>query len=283
MWTNQRAHYDSMVAKRSSKRREESPIYDVQLYHNNVKRFMIDTFAPRRGALLDLATGRGGDIAKWIQADLRYVKGYDLSPEEISEARRRLQSYDLKGTSIEFDVTDRIGLRKFVDPKGPFDVATCMFAAQYFYRSMETLDAFLENVSANLRDGGYFIGTVPDGKRILKLLNQKDAYESPYLRITRRFQGEPKGPFGNAIDFSLVGTVTEGGAPEYLAFFTPFKELAAKHGLLPVADYDGPPGMFEAADGRREVFKHFHGVSTDPDKRKISSIFCAFAFQKKRW
>jgi len=282
MWKNQQDHYDSMVAKRSSKRREESPLYDVQRYHNDIKRFMISTFAPPGGSLLDLATGRGGDISKWVHAGLRYVKGYDLSPEEISEARRRLLSYDTKGTTIEFETTDRIGSRRFMDPRGPYDVVACMFALQYFYRSQETLDALLENVSMNLREGGYFVGTVPDGKRILKFLNKRDVHESPYLRVTRRFQGEPKGPFGNAIDFSLIGTVTEGGAPEYLAFFTPFKELAAKHGLLPVVDYDGPPGTFES-DDRREAFKHFKGISDDPDKRNISSIFCAFAFQKRRW
>jgi mRNA (guanine-N7-)-methyltransferase len=281
MWKNQQRHYDAMVAQRSGKRREESPLYDVQKYHNEVKRFLINTFAPRQGTLLDLATGRGGDIAKWTHAGLRYVKAYDLSPAEIAEARRRLQSYDTKGTTIEFETTDRIGLRSFQDPKGPFDVVSCMFAAQYFYKSTETLEALLENVSKNLRDGGYFIGTVPDGKRILKLLDRKDLYESPYLRIVRRFQGEPRGPFGNAIEFSLVGTVTEGGAPEYLAFFTPLKELAARHGLVPVVDYDGPPGMFEPGD-RSEAFKHFQGASlNDPDKREISSIFCAFAFQKR--
>lgn len=280
MWKNQRDHYDSMVAKRSSKRREESPVYDVQRHHNDIKRFMIGTFARRGGSLLDLATGRGGDIAKWISSGLRYIKGYDLSPKEIAEARTRLQSYDSKGTTIEFEVTERIGMRTFVDSKGPFDVVACMFAIQYFYESMETLENVLENVSRNLSDGGYFIGTVPDGKRILKLLDRKDVYESPYLRIVRRFQGEPRGPFGNAIEFSLVGTVTEGGAPEYLAFFTPFKELAARHGLVPVVDYhDG--SFFEPGD-RSEVFKHFLGASLDdPKKREISSIFCAFAFQKR--
>lgn len=281
MWTNQRAHYDAVVSKRSGKRREDSPIYDVQRYHNDIKRYLISTFSLRGGSLIDFATGRGGDLSKWVQAGLRYVKGYDLSPEEIAEARRRLASYDTKGTIVEFEATERIGSRRFADPKGPFDVISCMFALQYFYKSQETLDALLENVSMNLREGGYFVGTVPDGKRILKILDRKDAYENAYMRIVKRFQGEPRSPFGNAIEFSLAGTVTEGGAPEYLAFFTPLKELAAKHGLVPVFDYDGPPGMFEPADVR-ETFKHFQGVQTnDPDKRKISSIFCAFAFQKR--
>lgn len=39
--------------------------------------------------LLDLACGRGGDIWKWIDAGIKRVKGVDLSPGEIVEARKR--------------------------------------------------------------------------------------------------------------------------------------------------------------------------------------------------
>lgn len=46
-------------------------------------------FAGGAGRLLDLACGRGGDIWKWIDAGIGYVKGVDLSPGEIEEARKR--------------------------------------------------------------------------------------------------------------------------------------------------------------------------------------------------
>jgi hypothetical protein len=36
-----------------------------------------------------LACGRGGDIWKWIDAGITVVKGIDLSPGEIEEARKR--------------------------------------------------------------------------------------------------------------------------------------------------------------------------------------------------
>jgi len=46
-------------------------------------------FAGGADGLLDLACGRGGDIWKWIDAGIDYVKGVDLSPGEIEEAQKR--------------------------------------------------------------------------------------------------------------------------------------------------------------------------------------------------
>ena len=46
-------------------------------------------FAGDAESLLDLACGRGGDIWKWIDAGILHVKGVDLSPGEIAEARKR--------------------------------------------------------------------------------------------------------------------------------------------------------------------------------------------------
>lgn len=46
-------------------------------------------FASGAGSLLDFACGRGGDIWKWIDAGIPVVKGVDLSPGEIEEARKR--------------------------------------------------------------------------------------------------------------------------------------------------------------------------------------------------
>jgi 2-polyprenyl-3-methyl-5-hydroxy-6-metoxy-1,4-benzoquinol methylase len=46
-------------------------------------------FANGAESLLDFACGRGGDIWKWIDAGITVVKGIDLSPGEIEEARKR--------------------------------------------------------------------------------------------------------------------------------------------------------------------------------------------------
>jgi hypothetical protein len=49
-----------------------------------------------------------------------------------------------------------------------FDVVSCMYAIHYMMDNEDTLDAFLRNVSENLLDQGYFIGTCLDGMAILR-------------------------------------------------------------------------------------------------------------------
>lgn len=49
-----------------------------------------------------------------------------------------------------------------------FDVVACMYAIHYMMDTENALDAFLRNVSENLLDQGYFIGTCLDGMSVLK-------------------------------------------------------------------------------------------------------------------
>ena len=54
-----------------------------------------------------------------------------------------------------------------------FDLITCMYAIHYMMTNETTLDNFLRNVSENLIDQGYFIGTCLDGMEIIKELGSK--------------------------------------------------------------------------------------------------------------
>ena len=50
----------------------------------------------------------------------------------------------------------------------PFDLVSCQFAIHYFFKSMDTLDAFCYNVDKQLKTGGYFMGTCLDGHLVNK-------------------------------------------------------------------------------------------------------------------
>ena len=49
-----------------------------------------------------------------------------------------------------------------------FNLITCMYSIHYFLDNENKLNTFLQNVSENLRDQGYFIGTFLDGYNLLK-------------------------------------------------------------------------------------------------------------------
>ena len=54
-----------------------------------------------------------------------------------------------------------------------YDLITCMYAIHYMMNDETSLDNFLRNVSENLLDQGYFIGTCLDGMEILKALGHQ--------------------------------------------------------------------------------------------------------------
>jgi hypothetical protein len=69
---------------------------------------------------------------------------------------------------------------------------------------------FLANVSLNLKDGGYFIGTVPDGKRVNDCSysrGRRGTYNSQMLRVEARWQGQPA-CFGSPYICAIGDTVT---------------------------------------------------------------------------
>ncbi len=242
--------------------------------------------------MLDLACGRGGDIWKWIDSKIKYVKGIDLSPGEVEEARQRYEEARGKHrntsllTHCEFLDTPNLGLEEWKEPQ-QYDVVTCMFALHYFFVSEAALKQFLHNVSINLKDGGYFIGTVPDGKRINECIKSSKMYNSPMLKIEARWEGSPS-TFGSAYVCAIGDTVTGGekgteGSLEYLVYRNVLQGVAARFGLKPVLQYNDEEleGMFDAED-HGQLLKHFapRFPQSDPSLEKASALFTAFAFQK---
>lgn len=59
-----------------------------------------------------------------------------------------------------------------------FDLVTCMFAAHYFFDSLQRLRNFAANVANQLRTGGHFVMTCLDGGRVMEKLSGKARGES---------------------------------------------------------------------------------------------------------
>jgi mRNA (guanine-N7-)-methyltransferase len=68
----------------ADKQREGGDAAPVKKYHNTVKRLLLRQFASDKERLLDLACGRGGDLLKWIDCGLKYVRGYDIAEQEVN-------------------------------------------------------------------------------------------------------------------------------------------------------------------------------------------------------
>eukprot|EP01043_Picozoa_sp_COSAG02_P034725 COSAG02_NODE_2444_length_8852_cov_3.142008_7_plen_844_part_01 len=294
----------------------------LRQYHNNIKRKLIAFFAHgARGAkVLDLCAGRGGDLHKWADAGVGFLLGLDLSQVQCEEANRRF--HQMKSQSrgpgyhmhAQFRQEQCLGkdVRQFFaevgDPTEQFALVSCMFALHYFFASESILQTFLATVAANLREGGIFLGCLPDGERIERLIEHSGdkstgIFSNGMLTLHKQWIGEAT-PFGSYCKFALIDTVTDDvagdeGSEEPLAKLYPFLEqMARKAGLELISSYS----CNSRAQASRELeelldhgdvqsgaaFKHFSpnfskSAGVDRELRALeeaSKVYATFVFRK---
>lgn len=243
-----KAHYDAHAKSTSRRERAQGPLFELKKFHNAQKRDLIVTYG--KCALLDLGCGRGGDIGKWIDAGIQSVMGLDMSGEELDEARRRLRG--MRGAGAyefqQFDLREGAWLSPRTDPRpdilGAFSprvkygAITSMFSLHYFFDRETSLRNVLQTVQHNIEPGGYFVGTVPDGKRIMDLLaNAKGKYKDDHLTLEALYDStNSNNVFGKAYIFALDDTVTSdargtAGSIEYIVNMNYLKLVAAEYDL----------------------------------------------------
>ena len=276
-----RAHYDShasttVSATQARAARASGAAAALKRYHNNVKRALIN-YAVRRAkqrtggkvALADLCCGRGGDIQKWLDAGVSEVLGYDLSPGEIEEAKKRWEETmvtwkppeDAAGPPPQatFAATDQLGQSPVSFPR-KYDVVCCMFAVHYFWASESSFRAFLGNVASALSNDGLFIGACPLGTTVLETLDGKNLLDTPMLVLEARWPGAYH-TFGSAYTCAITDTVTDGGqgSTEFMVFRNAFEAIAREVGLQPVTNYDEDDELEALLDPscRSTSFKQF--------------------------
>jgi 2-polyprenyl-3-methyl-5-hydroxy-6-metoxy-1,4-benzoquinol methylase len=207
--------------------RQESRMLTLQRFHNDIikRKMMIEKYVEKGGALLDLACGKGGDLYKWINAEVGWVMGVDINNDNIHNGkdgicsryvnirnRRRgdippmafvvcdsakpineLRSYDNEfDRMVVNNIFNGVGAPKFsllekLQGKAAegFDVIEMMFAIHYLMKDKSTLDAFMKNVTDNIKPGGIFMFNSLNGKRVHRLLRDTDYYRG-------RLETDPK-------------------------------------------------------------------------------------------
>lgn len=239
------------------KRRKDSEVYNMRLFHNSIKQSQLTRFIKQVREspsdtvyILDLASGKGGDLQKYPKG--AYVVGFDINKESVEEARRRaealLASKRISGEFHYFHLdVSQTNVHSFIrsetdlpDPAmQPFDLVNCQFAMHFFFRTEQTLRTFFTNVTQHLKDGGYFIGTAFDGRKVFEALRENGGTVSnDTFTIKQRYRHSPKDPFdsldmyGQEIEVYLGGdTVMSEVTLEYLVNFEKLERYAKEYGL----------------------------------------------------
>lgn len=127
-----------------------------------------------QASVLDLCSGKGGDLFKWQKADVSEVLFVDIAKKSMEEcqdryykARTKVGGHPQFGVHfIVMDATEE-DLTKRLPRKMQCDTVSCQFALHYAFRSEKHLRRILWNVSSCLKPGGLFFGTIADAERIV--------------------------------------------------------------------------------------------------------------------
>jgi hypothetical protein len=188
---------------------------------------------------------------------------------------------------------------------GGYDLATCMFAAHYFFGEVVHLRNFARNVGSMLRIGGCFVGTCLDGGRVDAALADSAMIEGrsadgarPIWRISRKYETALSD--GNLWDASVgkqVDVYMESighSVPEYLVDFRLLVAAMAEVGLHPLEPSEATAlGFVESTGffddmfaemvrlGDRKVPAVHRALQMSADEKRYSFLNRWFVFVKR--
>jgi SAM-dependent methyltransferase len=192
-------------------------VKDMGYFHHYIKSQLMYTYftalyTGKQLKILDIGTGRGGDIHKFYYVLAKLVVGIDPDAESLkySATRSAEASYKrLKETKpnvppmyfIHADAglllkyedqvkitgqlndNNKILMEKYLDfnnPKIIFDRLDCQFAIHYLLKNKDTWKNFQENINKFLREGGYFVFTTFDGDIVKNKLSENGGRLTEY-------------------------------------------------------------------------------------------------------
>ncbi|KAI9186352.1 hypothetical protein LWI28_016474 [Acer negundo] len=236
-------HYSART-NQTLEEREASPIIHLKKLNNWIKSVLVQLYTRRGDAVLDLACGKGGDLIKWDKAKIGYYVGIDIAEGSIEDCRtryngdadhhQRRKKFSFPARLICGDCFE-VRLDKVLADDAPFDICSCQFAMHYSWSTEARARRALANVSALLRPGGTFIGTMPDANVIIKKLRGADELEFGnnvyWIHFDEEFSEKKfksSQPFGIKYKFHLEDAVD---CPEWIVPFHVFKSLAEEYDL----------------------------------------------------
>lgn len=250
----------------------------MRKYHNSKKLALLDKVFSQDAVLLDIGSGRGGDLHKWDKIRAKKVYAIEPNDKNLEELERRRADSKIRTEVVPLNFgaeqTDKI--KDSIHDK--LDGIISFFSLTFFPQSQEMYDGLLDTLSL-LPPGGRFVGIVMDGYLVRDLLNdirseenipddEAADYNSKAFSIEQTSEFDDK-VVGNAIEISIhdpTSMVKE--QEEWLFYFEPFRRALNKRGFKLLST---------------DILDKGDAYDVLPKSSKIfSSLNRAFIFEKKR-
>jgi len=236
---------------------------------------------------LDVAGGKAGDLLKWRKARVSRWVIVDIAYNSIIDAVNRYNTAsdaNFPATFVCADFSQKGILGSLPLDIGDFDLVSCQFALHYSFETEERARQLLENVSARLTPGAYFIGTIPNACRIIKKLRSIDGLSFGNSYYTIEFeQRDTFSAFGAKYFFTLQDAVTR--CPEFLVHFQTLRNIAQDVGLefryRKTFDEFYKDTLDDENAKLLRRMKALNGDTLSKEEWEVISLYVVFAFQKK--
>ncbi|XP_062540134.1 mRNA cap guanine-N7 methyltransferase isoform X1 [Armigeres subalbatus] len=274
------SHYNKLE-ERGLYERTKSRIFYMRNFNNWVKSILINQYLNRikeKAAIgtplrvMDMCCGKGGDLLKWSKGNITHLICTDIAEVSVEQCEARYKNITQKGDhggklfTAEFFAADATLQRlreKYRDPSIDLHLVSCQFAFHYCFESLKQAEFMLKNASECLKEGGFFIGTIPDANEIMKRQRAAggDSFGNDIYTIT--FQCDTDNPplFGAKYNFQLDGVVD---CPEFLVYFPMLVKLALKFGLRLVEQKRFDQYYEESISSGRGLIEKMQALETFP-------------------
>ena len=283
-------HYNSR-GNQNRQQRAESTIFRLRGFNNWVKSVLISQYARPGMRVLDLAGGKGGDLAKWRVAEVGHLLVADVAHVAVQLARERyVTSRDNLPSQFPalFVAADCFGT-PFLDRMDPaigFDLVSCQFAFHYAFATEERLRTALSNITKRLEPGGFFLGTTPNALRLVRLIRSVPGHS--WSNTICRLEFDPDidkdcfPEFGARYTFTLADAVDS--VPEYLVHPRVFARVAGEYGLDLVLYKEFPEWKETFGNDPRydTLMKIMRVDHLSVDEWQAANLYSVFCFQKKK-
>jgi hypothetical protein len=231
--------------------------------HNKVKEYLYNKYTYNCEYLLELCSGRGGDLHKWLFNGIKNVTGYDICDKSIAECRKRLSqtispqpNYNFYQLDLCSDNASKIIMSNA--NSRPFNVISCNFGVHYFFKSESTFANLLNILNACLQDNGLFIVTFMDNKKIEELF-AKTSLDNCSKEVNNEIAYYiKKNNNGNNLRIVLGGgmsNVLSQGSDEYIIDFDLFVKTMKENNfqIIETALFESLPQNFQLTEVEQDI------------------------------
>lgn len=236
------------------------PLEAFRKHHNFVKNDLISRYCGKvsNSRVLDLGSGRGGDLFKYARIDLSKLYLTDPDPENLAELRNRLSKPNLsqlrKKTAVkEISAQSSDAIWEFIR-KTPVNTITSFFMLTHIFDTPSDVESFVRTLELTSEKDTYFVGTVMDGNQVLNAMGNEEKISGEGWRIEMIQRRE----FGSKIKIHMDGTMVDEQV-EYLVDFSYLEKKLNEIGFV---------------KEESRIFPNF------PAQQTLNSFFRLFVFKR---